>query len=56
MPPTKHNQPYPQLFVALLLPDTTGVPLDSVHDQRIYKHWLWRRFAPPQQTRGTIAA
>lgn len=31
------------IFVALFLPETKGIPLDSVHTVW-EKHWYWRRF------------
>ncbi|KAH7524401.1 hypothetical protein FEM48_Zijuj06G0115300 [Ziziphus jujuba var. spinosa] len=35
------------LFVALLLPETKGIPLDAMHVVW-ERHWFWRRFVRPQ--------
>ncbi|KAH7524398.1 hypothetical protein FEM48_Zijuj06G0115000 [Ziziphus jujuba var. spinosa] len=39
------------IFVALFLPETKGIPLDSMH--AVWeRHWFWRRFVIPGQLQG----
>nr|CAB3487228.1 unnamed protein product [Digitaria exilis] len=42
------------VFIAVFLPETKGVPLESMGTVWV-KHWYWKRFVQDQEEKGTVA-